>query len=161
MSGGNSGSGDCTPPPCTGDMSGTGGDNCGPPPCESDQLSSALTDSAALALRLLSVVHPELSKLSQLAADRATESCGGNQGQGCTDDMSGGTDNGNGNNGENNGCGHTPITICHATGSATNPFVEITIDENGLNGHAGDSAGRHGPRNASGDSDSGPAGGPR
>jgi hypothetical protein len=37
--------------------------------------------------------------------------------------------------GEHNGNGHTPITICHATGSATNPFVQITIDENGLNGH--------------------------
>ncbi len=29
------------------------------------------------------------------------------------------------------------ITICHATGSATNPYVEITISVNGLNGHAG------------------------
>jgi hypothetical protein len=27
------------------------------------------------------------------------------------------------------------ITICHATGSATNPFTEITIDFNGLHGH--------------------------
>ena len=27
------------------------------------------------------------------------------------------------------------ITICHATGSATNPFVIITVDLNGLNGH--------------------------
>jgi len=27
------------------------------------------------------------------------------------------------------------VTICHATGSATNPYVEITVDENGLNGH--------------------------
>ena len=27
------------------------------------------------------------------------------------------------------------ITICHATGSETNPFVEITISKNGLNGH--------------------------
>ena len=27
------------------------------------------------------------------------------------------------------------ITICHATGSATNPFEEITIDFNGLHGH--------------------------
>src|SRR5688572_4911091 len=26
------------------------------------------------------------------------------------------------------------ITICHATSSATNPFVVITISENGLNG---------------------------
>lgn len=27
------------------------------------------------------------------------------------------------------------ITICHATGSESNPYVEITISENGLNGH--------------------------
>lgn len=27
------------------------------------------------------------------------------------------------------------ITICHATGSATNPYNEITVDHNGLNGH--------------------------
>jgi len=27
------------------------------------------------------------------------------------------------------------ITICHATGSAKNPYVEITVDVNGLNGH--------------------------
>ena len=27
------------------------------------------------------------------------------------------------------------ITICHATRSETNPYVEITISENGLNGH--------------------------
>jgi len=29
------------------------------------------------------------------------------------------------------------ITICHATGSANNPFNEITIDFNGLRGHSG------------------------
>lgn len=29
------------------------------------------------------------------------------------------------------------ITICHATGSATNPYVQITISLNGLNGHGG------------------------
>ena len=27
------------------------------------------------------------------------------------------------------------ITICHATGSAKNPYVEITVSVNGLNGH--------------------------
>ncbi len=27
------------------------------------------------------------------------------------------------------------VTICHATGSETNPFVVITVDESGLNGH--------------------------
>jgi hypothetical protein len=30
------------------------------------------------------------------------------------------------------------ITICHATGSETNPYVEITMALQGLNGHAGD-----------------------
>jgi len=30
------------------------------------------------------------------------------------------------------------ITICHATGSESNPYVEITIALPGLNGHAGD-----------------------
>jgi hypothetical protein len=52
--------------------------------------------------------------------------------------------NGNGNNGNsgsrNNGNGNQghpgKITICHSTGSATNPYVEITISENGLHGHA-------------------------
>lgn len=29
------------------------------------------------------------------------------------------------------------ITICHATGSSTNPYVVLTIPRNGLNGHAG------------------------
>jgi uncharacterized surface protein with fasciclin (FAS1) repeats len=29
----------------------------------------------------------------------------------------------------------TKITICHHTGSTKNPYVEITIDTNGLNGH--------------------------
>jgi len=28
------------------------------------------------------------------------------------------------------------ITICHATGSESNPYVEITIDVDGLAGHA-------------------------
>jgi hypothetical protein len=27
------------------------------------------------------------------------------------------------------------ITICHATGSTTNPYNEITVSVNGLNGH--------------------------
>lgn len=37
---------------------------------------------------------------------------------------------------ENGGGPDGKITICHATGSATNPYVEITISVNGLNGHA-------------------------
>lgn len=32
---------------------------------------------------------------------------------------------------------HEKVTICHATGSSANPFVTITIDTNGLNGHGG------------------------
>jgi hypothetical protein len=34
-----------------------------------------------------------------------------------------------------NGAPKGKITICHATGSETNPFVEITISVNGLHGH--------------------------
>jgi organic hydroperoxide reductase OsmC/OhrA len=41
-----------------------------------------------------------------------------------------------------NGCPTSPlavsngkITICHATGSQTNPYNEITVSVNGLNGH--------------------------
>jgi Tol biopolymer transport system component len=34
------------------------------------------------------------------------------------------------------GGGHTPVTICHATGSATNPYVKITVDDDGAySGH--------------------------
>jgi hypothetical protein len=40
--------------------------------------------------------------------------------------------NSNGNDNE-----HNRITICHATGSASNPFVEITVNANGIvHGHA-------------------------
>ncbi len=35
-----------------------------------------------------------------------------------------------------NSSDHEKITICHATGSESNPYVEITINESGLNGHA-------------------------
>jgi hypothetical protein len=31
------------------------------------------------------------------------------------------------------------VTLCHATGSSTNPFVEITVSANGLAGHGGHS----------------------
>src|SRR3954452_13013494 len=36
---------------------------------------------------------------------------------------------------ENNGAPKGKITICHATKSETNPYVEITISVNGLHGH--------------------------
>jgi len=32
------------------------------------------------------------------------------------------------------GAGHTPVTLCHATGSATNPYVLITTDDDGVLG---------------------------
>ena len=50
------------------------------------------------------------------------------------------------------------ITICHATGSATNPFVILTIDRSGLNGHA-DHAGDIIPAPANGICTSGGGGG--
>jgi hypothetical protein len=31
------------------------------------------------------------------------------------------------------GGGHTPITICHQTGSESNPWVEITVDDDSVN----------------------------
>lgn len=43
-------------------------------------------------------------------------------------DKVGATNGGHGSKGEK-------VTICHATGSASNPFVTITISKNGLNGH--------------------------
>jgi hypothetical protein len=47
--------------------------------------------------------------------------------------LAGGND-GNGN-GNNNGNNDGKITICHATGSATYPYVEITISVNALPAH--------------------------
>lgn len=39
---------------------------------------------------------------------------------------------------EGNDNEHNKVTLCHATGSTTNPYVEITINANGaVNGHAG------------------------
>src|SRR3990167_9483432 len=30
---------------------------------------------------------------------------------------------------------HNDVTICHATGSHSNPYVKITVDDNAVNGH--------------------------
>src|SRR5205823_7077227 len=42
---------------------------------------------------------------------------------------------GNSAEGHSNNFGHGKITICHATKSVKNPYVEITISVNGLHGH--------------------------
>jgi hypothetical protein len=106
---------------CTGDMSAGKSGNCKTQDDAHEgegcaKLSSALSQAALVALQAVAAAHPEISKLSELAAGKVAGDCG-NSSQ------------------KENGNGHTPVTICHATGSATNPYVEITIDENGLNGH--------------------------
>jgi hypothetical protein len=60
----------------------------------------------------------------------------GNPGNGNPGNGNPGGGNDNGNNG-NDEVARRRITICHRTGSATNPYVEITISEAGLNGHDG------------------------
>ncbi len=48
----------------------------------------------------------------------------------------GGNGNGNGTgSGNGNGGGGTKVTICHRTASSSNPYVRISVDESGLNGH--------------------------
>jgi hypothetical protein len=59
----------------------------------------------------------------------------GNNGCGNDDDFEDDNNGLCGGNSEGNSQGK--ITICHATGSATNPYVLITISVNGLNGHDG------------------------
>lgn len=53
---------------------------------------------------------------------------------GVTSPASAGGDGGDGGGG---GGGGDKVSICHATGSETNPYVEITISENALNGDHG------------------------
>jgi hypothetical protein len=96
---------------------------------KTSSLSTALTHAAAVALKAMATVHPELAKLSDEAAATANEKCGNDEGE-----LPGGHQGG--------GHGKGKITICHATGSATNPYVEITISVNGLNGHAHHQDGR-------------------
>ena len=43
---------------------------------------------------------------------------------------------------DNNGAAHQKTTICHATGSDTNPYVEITISDRALKAHAAHQDGR-------------------
>src|SRR4051812_11132317 len=42
----------------------------------------------------------------------------------------------------NNGAAHQKTTLCHATGSATNPYVEITISDRAVKAHARHQDGR-------------------
>lgn len=53
-----------------------------------------------------------------------------------------GSGNGNGNQANNQGNGQDKVTICHATGSATNPYVTITISVNALDAHRNHQDGR-------------------
>jgi hypothetical protein len=63
------GGSDCTTNCCT--------ENCGPVTCpDGSNLSTALTHSAALALKVLSVLHPEFAKLSDAAVSAADDKCG-------------------------------------------------------------------------------------
>jgi len=39
------------------------------------------------------------------------------------------------------------VTLCHGTASATNPYVEITVDFHALNGHFDGTEPGHGHRN--------------
>jgi hypothetical protein len=52
----------------------------------------------------------------------------------------GGTSQSGGNGG--NGNGHEKVTICHATGSETNPYVLITVDAHALKAHTSHQDGR-------------------
>lgn len=45
--------------------------------------------------------------------------------------------------GQGNSNAHNKVTICHATGSQSNPYVRITVNANGVvNGHHGHQSGR-------------------
>jgi len=103
----------------------TEGEHPGKPGCPSStQLGSALTQAVAVALQAMATMHPELAKASEIAT-KASAGCGKSHG-----------------NHTSPGHGKGKVTICHATGSATNPYVEITISVNGLHGHAHHQDGR-------------------
>ncbi|HEX4733333.1 MAG TPA: hypothetical protein VH247_02880 [Thermoleophilaceae bacterium] len=92
-----------------------GGENQGESPCP--KFTSALSQAAVVALKAVAAAHPEVAKLAKFAEMKAFSKCGATAGE------------------QSNGAPKGKITICHATGSATNPYVEITISVNGLNGH--------------------------
>jgi hypothetical protein len=112
-----------TPPPCTKKCGGEENGcttNCGGPECTdtvtnceknkpqcTDKLDTALTHSAALALKVLALLHPELTKLSDVAGSTADANCGGG--------------------------GHTPVTVCHLEGNGS--YHILTSDDDSLPAH--------------------------